>query len=280
MPLSQLSAFAGLDLSKPRIMGVVNVTPDSFSDGGDFIDAGTAVSHGLALLEAGADILDVGGESTRPGAVAVSQDEEMRRVLPVIRGLADAGAPISVDTRHAAVMAAALEAGAALVNDVTALEGDADSLRIVADSGCSVVLMHKKGEPDAMQENPVYGDVVAEVLDYLQGRIATCAEAGIPLDKISIDPGIGFGKTIDHNLALLAHLDRFLELGRAVVLGTSRKSFIPAITARSEPPKERLGGSLASGLYGAIHGAHILRVHDVAATRQMLEVWRAIEGAG
>jgi dihydropteroate synthase len=272
---SAAAVFAGLTLDVPRIMGVVNVTPDSFSDGGEAYEMASAIARGLALAEAGADIIDVGGESTRPGAQPVPVEEELRRVIPVIEALAARGLLVSVDTRHAAVMAAALPAGARIINDVTALTGDPDALKTVAASQAAVVLMHMQGDPRKMQDNPTYGDVVAEVSAYLAGRIAACEAAGIPRTRLAVDPGIGFGKTVAHNVALLQSLDRLRRLGCALVIGVSRKSFIARLS-RGEAPTDRLGGSLAAALAAVARGAHILRVHDVAATVQALKVWQAV----
>lgn len=271
--------WAGLALDRCRLMGVLNVTPDSFSDGGAHLDPNRAVEHGRALLAAGADLLDIGGESTRPGADPVPPEEEIRRVLPVVRALAESGAPISIDTRHAAVMSAALAAGARIVNDVTALSGDPESREVVRRSGASVVLMHMGGEPKTMQENPRYDDVVLDVCDYLESRIAACEAAGIPRERIVVDPGIGFGKDLQHNLRLLAHLTVFHGLGVGLLLGVSRKSFI-AKASLGEPPGERLPGSLAAALSAAGQGVQILRVHDVAETRQALRLKEQIAAAG
>ena len=259
-------------------MGIVNVTPDSFSDGGQHAETDTAIAHGRRLREEGADILDIGGESTRPGAAPLAPEAEMRRVIPVIRALAADGALVSVDTRRAAVMRAALAAGARIVNDVTALTGDADSLAAVRDSGASVVLMHMLGDPQTMQVNPVYADVVREVCAYLAERVQACRAAGLGADRIAVDPGIGFGKTVEHNLALLAGTPRLRALGVAVLVGASRKSFIGKLS-RGEPAPERVAGSVAAALAAIERGAHIVRVHDVAATRQGLAVWRAVERA-
>ena len=272
---SPRAAFAGLSLDQPRIMGVVNVTPDSFSDGGDFAEGGAAIAHGLALREAGAEILDVGGESTRPGAAPISVAEELRRVIPVVRALAAAGAIVSVDTRHARVMGEAIAAGAAIVNDITALTGDPASLDLLARSQASVVLMHMRGEPRSMQADPVYEDAPREIRDYLAGRVAACRAAGIPPARIAVDPGIGFGKNDKHNMALLRELAMLHELGVALLLGVSRKSFIGRLS-RGEAPKDRLAGSLAAGLAGLDRGAQILRVHDVAETRQAIAIWQAL----
>ncbi|MSO93250.1 MAG: dihydropteroate synthase [Rhodospirillales bacterium] len=271
-------AFAGLTLDSPRIMGVINVTPDSFSDGGDAFDGNAAVRRGLALLADGADILDVGGESTRPRAEPVTLEEELRRVVAVVRALAKEGALVSVDTRRARVMESALAAGAKIVNDVTALLGDPDSLKVVARTGASVILMHMRGDPRTMQDNPRYDDVVGEVGAFLATRIDACLAAGIPRSRIAVDPGIGFGKTVRHNLSLLKHLDRIAALGCALVLGVSRKSFIGKLS-QGEPPKDRIAGSIAAALAGIQRGAHIVRVHDVGETAQALAVWNAIGAA-
>lgn len=268
--------FAGLSMDRPQIMGIVNVTPDSFSDGGDRLDAEKAVSDGLAMWEAGASILDVGGESTRPGAEPVPEAEEIARVVPVIRGLSEAGARVSVDTRHAAVMRAAIEVGAQIVNDVTALEGDPESLEVVADAGLPVILMHMQGEPRSMQKDPTYADVALDIFDYLERRVEFCREAGIPLRNIAVDVGIGFGKTIEHNLALLDRLALFHGIGVPLLLGLSRKSFIAKLS-RGEAPKDRLAGSLAGVAAGLARGVQLYRVHDVAETAQMIALWRAIE---
>jgi len=255
-------------------MGVVNVTPDSFSDGGNTPEE--ALKAARALIKEGADILDIGGESTRPGAKPISLDEELSRVIPVIEALSGEGTPVSVDTRHAGVMAAAIAAGVSIVNDVTAFEGDSQSLAVVASSNASVVLMHMRGNPQNMQDDPVYTDVVAEVYDYLSGRIAACQSAGITKGRIAIDPGIGFGKNLPHNLELMRNLNVFSDLGCPLVLGVSRKSFIGQLSGQ-DAPALRLAGSLAAALSGVRRGAAIVRVHDVAQTRQALDVWRAIE---
>jgi dihydropteroate synthase len=270
--------FAGLSLERPRLMGIVNATPDSFSDGGDHAGADAAIARGKDLVAAGADIVDVGGESTRPGAEPVSAEVELARVRPVVEGLARAGTRVSIDTRRAAVMAAALDAGAALVNDVTALTGDPASLDLVARRGAPVVLMHMKGEPKSMQHDPQYDDVVLEVYDYLAARVATCVAAGIPRARIAIDPGLGFGKSFAHNHELLERLALFHGLGCAILIGASRKGFT-AGGARLEP-KARLAGSLAAALAALGQGAQLLRVHDVAETRQAVQIWRGAYGLG
>src|SRR5713101_1279311 len=253
--------WAGLPLDRPLIMGVLNVTPDSFSDGGDFVDPAVAIAAGRAMLVQGADIIDIGGESTRPGAAPVSPEAESARVVPVIVALAGAGAVVSVDTRHGAVMEAALAKGARIVNDVSALTGDRASRAIVARAGAAIVLMHMKGEPGTMQNEPVYADAPLEVAAYLAERIADCTAAGIAADRIVVDPGIGFGKRKAHNLEILERLALLHALGRGILLGVSRKSLIGALT-NIVAPKERLGGSLAGALYGLSQGVNILRVHD------------------
>ena len=269
--------FAGLSLDRPRIMGVVNVTPDSFSDGGDFAETGTAIAHGLALREAGADILDIGGESTRPGSEPLPVETELARVLPVIRALVQAGALVSVDTRRAQVMGEAIAAGARIVNDITALAGDPESLGLVAKSGVSVALMHMQGEPRSMQANPIYAEAPLDIRDFFVERLAAYAATGIAPGRIAIDPGIGFGKNDRHNIAILQGLGFYHELGVAILLGVSRKSFIGRLSRR-EPAKQRLAGSLAAGLAGLDRGVQILRVHDVAETRQAMAVWQALAG--
>ena len=269
------TCFAGLDLTQgPLLMGVVNVTPDSFSDGGDYATPEAAIARGRELRAAGAAILDIGGESTRPGAEPVDEAEELRRVLPVVQALAADGA-VSIDTRRAGVMRAALAAGARIVNDVTALAGPG-SLEAVAEAGAAVVLMHMQGEPRTMQRDPLYADVVRDVYDFLAGRIEACVAAGIARERIAVDPGIGFGKTVAHNLELIRRLAVFHRLGRPLVLGVSRKSFIEKVVGYPTPPKARLPGSLAAALAGVVAGVQILRVHDVAETRQALAVWQAI----
>ena len=272
-------SFAGLTLDRPRIMGVINVTPDSFSDAGEALKPEDAIERGRAMLDAGADILDVGGESTRPGADPVDAGEEMARVLPVVKGLSELGALVSIDTRRAEVMKAAIQAGAKIVNDVTALTGDPESPSVVAKSGLPVVLMHMQGEPGTMQENPQYGDAAAEVFDYLKQRVADCGAAGIEASRIAIDPGIGFGKKVAHNLEILNRLDLYRDFGPPVLIGVSRKTFIGKIS-RDEPPKDRVPGSIAAQLAAFSQGVRLFRVHDVAETRQSLEVWQAIEGTG
>jgi dihydropteroate synthase len=257
------------------VMGIVNVTPDSFSDGGRYLAPDAAIAHGRELRAAGADILDVGGESTRPGAAAVDAAEESARVLPVIEALTADGARVSVDTSKPDVAEAALAAGAEIVNDVTAL-ADPAMTAVCADARCGVVLMHMKGTPRTMQDDPTYDDVVAEVRGFLADRLEAAVADGIDRERIWIDPGIGFGKTVEHNLELIARLDRIADLGRPVVVGASRKNFIGAITGR--PVDERLGGSVAAGVVAAANGAAVLRVHDVAATVEALRVADPILG--
>lgn len=264
-----------IELTRPLIMGVVNVTPDSFSDGGLYADTGRAVAHARALIEEGADILDIGGESTRPGAAPVSSEEERRRVLPVLAALADGPVPVSVDTRTPALMAEALASGASMINDIDALAAP-QALGVVAHSQAAVCLMHKQGEPRTMQESPHYRDVVRDVRDYLQARIAAVSAAGIARERIVIDPGFGFGKNLEHNLALLRSLDEFSSLRMPVLVGLSRKSMLGSITGRSVG--DRVFASVAAALLAVQRGATIVRVHDVAATRDVLKVWAAVSG--
>jgi dihydropteroate synthase len=261
------------------VMGIVNVTPDSFSDGGRFAAADAAVAHGLELVRQGADLLDVGGESTRPGAEPVPLDEELRRVVPVVRELAArAGVPISVDTSKAEVARQALGAGAHVINDVTALLGDPDMAAVVRDSGAGVVLMHMQGTPATMQVAPTYTDVVAEVTAFLEARLQASLDLGIAGERVALDPGIGFGKTSAHNRELLAHLDRLQRLGRPVCLGVSRKGFLGRLLGRSAG--ERLAGSLAAACFCLGRGsAQVLRVHDVAETRDAVTVYRELGAA-
>ena len=264
-----------LVLDRPRVMGIVNVTPDSFSDGGAHDNVDTAVAHGLRLAAEGADILDVGGESTRPGAEPVGVEEELRRVIPVIERLArECPLPISVDSSKPEVMRAAVAAGAGMLNDVHALRGEG-ALDAAASLATPVVLMHMQGEPRSMQAEPHYEDVVSEVFRFLAERIFAAEMAGIDKKRIVVDPGFGFGKNRDHNLALLAQLRRFEELGVPVLAGLSRKKTIGELTGRSDP-RERVHGSVAAHLIAAQHGARLLRVHDVAATVDALQVWNAV----
>ncbi len=253
------------------VMGIVNVTPDSFSDGGRFLDPAAAVAHGRALLAEGADVLDVGGESTRPGAAPVAAAEELERVLPVVEALAAAGATVSVDTTKAAVAAPCLAAGARWVNDVSALRFDPDLAGVVADAGAEVCLMHMLGEPRTMQEDPRYDDVVSDVKAFLEERLAAAVAAGVAEERVALDPGIGFGKTMAHNLELLRRLDEIVALGRPVVVGTSRKSFLGRITGRDDP-HQRVMGTVATNVLALERGAEVFRVHDVSATRDALAV--------
>ena len=264
-----------LVLDRARVMGIVNVTPDSFSDGGDHFDADAAVAHGRRLVDEGADLLDVGGESTRPGAADVPLDDELARVIPVIERLArDTSVPISIDTCKPEVMRAAVAAGAGLINDVRGLRSDG-ALDAAASLGVPVVLMHMLGEPRSMQDDPRYDDVVADVHRFLAERIFAAEMAGIDKKRIVIDPGFGFGKTRDHNLQLLARFERFTDLGVPVLAGLSRKRTIGDLTGR-EAPAERVSGSVAAHLIAVQRGASIVRVHDVAATVDALKVWDAV----
>jgi dihydropteroate synthase len=262
--------------SRPVVMGIVNVTPDSFSDGGQFLDPERAIAHGLELVRQGADILDVGGESSRPGAQPISVEEELARVLPVVRGLAERTAvPLSVDTWKAEVGRQALEAGAHIINDITALRGDPALAAVMRQYGAGVVLMHMQGTPATMQVNPTYGDVVAEVRDFLEARLQAAADLGIARTRVVLDPGIGFGKTSEHNRRLLAGLHHLEKLRRPVCLGVSRKGFLGRMLNR--PLEERLAGSLAVVCHALAHGgAHIFRVHDVAPTRDAITVFAAL----
>ncbi len=263
-----------LSLDRPLIMGIVNVTPDSFSDGGRLDSPAAAVDHALKLAEQGADILDVGGESTRPGAAFVTADEETRRVLPVIAALASQGRVVSVDTRKPAVMRAALEAGVAMVNDVMALR-EPGAIEAMAASQAAVCLMHMQGEPQTMQQAPQYDDVVVEVREFLQERVAACEAAGISRERIVIDPGFGFGKTLAHNLALLKHLQVLTQLGVPLLAGMSRKSMLGALSGREVGEREFAG--VAAHLLAVARGARIVRVHNVAAMRDALAIWNAVE---
>jgi dihydropteroate synthase len=258
-----------------RIMGIVNVTPDSFSDGGEFLDSRRAIAHGRELAAEGAAILDVGGESTRPGADAATAEEELARVGPVVEALArDERAPVSIDTSKLAVAEAALGAGATMVNDVTALRAEPDLAGLCAQRGCEVVLMHMLGDPRTMQENPSYGDVVDEVKAFLAGRIEFATAEGIDEERIWIDPGIGFGKTVEHNLELHRRLEELADLGRPIAFGSSRKSFIGKLTGAAV--ERRIGGTIASNVIAYMNGARLLRVHDVGPVRQALQVAEAV----
>jgi dihydropteroate synthase len=264
-----------LSLERPLIMGVVNVTPDSFSDGGLFADPAQAIAQARRLIDEGADILDIGGESTRPGSAPVPFAEERRRVLPVIENLSACGVPVAVDTRKPQLMREALAAGASMINDINAL-GAAGAIEAVAASDAAVCLMHLRGDPRTMQDAPAYDDVVREVRDYLRGRVAAAEAAGIARGRIVVDPGFGFGKTLEHNLALLRGLHSFAELGGALLAGLSRKSMLGQLTGREVG--ERVYAGVAAALAAVKNGAHIVRVHDVAATRDALAVWNAVNG--
>jgi len=267
-----------MKLNSPKIMGILNVTPDSFSDGGQFDGVERAVARAREMVRAGADIIDIGGESTRPGADVIGQTEELKRVMPVVKALfekfGDLDAEISVDTRRPEVAYAAVKAGASIWNDVTALEFCAGSPAMAAKLGCKIVLMHMRGTPETMQKNPHYKNVVAEVISSLKNRMSIAIKAGVKRKNIILDPGIGFGKRLEDNLDLLQHLDDFHILGQPLLLGASRKSFMGKIDGSTAG--DRLGGSIASALWGASMGASILRVHDVEETVQALRVWGAI----
>ncbi|MBL8525143.1 MAG: dihydropteroate synthase [Betaproteobacteria bacterium] len=256
-------------------MGIVNVTPDSFSDGGKFLGRDQSIAHARKLIEDGADIVDIGGESTRPGAAAAGLQEELDRVMPVLEALRDAAVPVSIDTQKTEVMKAAIAAGAAMINDVNALQAEG-AVETCAASSVAVCLMHKQGTPQTMQQNPVYGDVVAEVKAFLLARADACRHAGIAGDRIVVDPGFGFGKTVQHNFELLRQLSSLTSGGYAVLAGYSRKSSLGAVTGR--PVEERLAASLAAALIAVQNGATILRVHDVRETVDVLKVWRAASG--
>ncbi|MDE2006542.1 MAG: dihydropteroate synthase [Rhodospirillales bacterium] len=271
------ATWAGLSLDRPRLMAILNVTPDSFSDPGAHADPASAIAAGRAMLEAGADILDIGGESTRPGADPVAPEEEIRRVLPAIRALAATGAPLSIDTRHAATMAAALDAGARIVNDVSGLTHDPDSARLVAARGAPVVLMHSRGTPQSMQGLASYADVASEVVAELRARMAAAEAAGVARAAICLDPGFGFAKRPAHSTELLRRLPELAALGRPLLVGVSRKGFIGRLSGAAAAA-DRLAGSLAAGLFALSRGAAILRVHDIAATAQAVTVWQALAG--
>jgi dihydropteroate synthase len=260
----------------PKLMGVVNVTPDSFSDGGLYLEPEAAIAHGVSLAEDGADILDVGGESTRPGAAAVSAEEELRRTEPVVADLAGMGHTVSIDTSKPAVAEAALDRGATIVNDVTALRGDPEIGPLCADREATLVLMHMQGTPRTMQDDPTYDDVVDDVRAFLVERIEAALAAGVAEERIWVDPGIGFGKTLEHNLELLRRLGELRELGRRILVGTSRKSFIGKVDGSGAG--DRTGGSIASSVLAAAEGADVLRVHDVAEVAQATRVAAAILG--
>jgi dihydropteroate synthase len=263
----------------PKVMGIVNVTPDSFSDGGRLAGPREAAEHALRLVEEGADLLDIGGESSRPGSEPVPAEEELRRVLPVVEALAaEARVPLSIDTTKAEVARRAIGAGAAIVNDITAMAGDPEMVRVVAESGAGVVLMHMRGVPRTMQDDPRYDDVVREVYDFLARRLDWAEARGVPRERMAVDPGIGFGKTVAHNLEILRNLPRFATLGSVVLIGTSRKKFLGTITGRAVA--ERATASAVSSLAACAVGARVARVHDVAATVDAIKVWGTVRGWG
>ncbi|MDD5240116.1 MAG: dihydropteroate synthase [Sulfuricella sp.] len=264
-------------LHRPLIMGIVNITPDSFSDGGQRGSPAAGIEHALRLLDQGADVLDIGGESSRPGALPVSVEEELRRVLPVVEALSGRNVPVSVDTCKTRVMREAIAAGAAMINDIGALQGEG-ALETVADSNVAVCLMHRQGTSQTMQHDPHYEDVVAEVMAFLQARMAAAQAAGIARERLVVDPGFGFGKLLQHNVTLLHHLDQFAGLGVPVLAGLSRKSMLGQITGLDI--NERLIPSVAAAVIAAMKGARIIRVHDVKATREALQIVNAIEDQG
>jgi dihydropteroate synthase len=278
-PVAWSVAGATLDLSRPLIMGVVNVTPDSFSDGGRFLSFADARAHALRLVDDGADLLDIGGESTRPGAADVSEEEEIGRVVPLIEALRGCGIPISIDTSKAAVMRAALAAGAAIVNDVRALQ-EPGAVEAVAATDCGIVVMHMQGTPRTMQREPRYDDVVREVSTFLQERVVALGRAGIAAARIVVDPGFGFGKSVVHNYTLLHDLRALTQIGRPLLVGISRKAMLGAATGRQVG--ERAAASIAAAVLAVERGARIVRVHDVAGTRDAIRVWAAMtrKGAG
>lgn len=264
-----------LSLARPLVMGIVNITPDSFSDGGLHFSSDAAIARAYKLIAEGADIIDIGGESTRPGAEAVSVQQELDRVLPILEGLRGITVPISIDTFKPDVMRAAIAAGASMVNDVNALQDEA-AMRVVAESHVAVCLMHKQGEVRTMQDAPRYRDVVADVRDFLRERVEVCEAAGVDVDRLVIDPGFGFGKTVTHNFSMLAHLAEFAEVGVPVLAGLSRKSMLGVVTGQEVG--ERLSASVAAALIAVQRGAAIVRVHDVRETVDALKVWQAVNG--
>jgi dihydropteroate synthase len=267
----------GSDDVVPKVMGIVNTTPDSFSDGGSFFQSAEAVQHARRLIEEGADIIDLGGESSRPGAEPVSLGEELRRVIPVVEALAsELMVPISIDTTKAEVARRALAAGASIINDISALSNDPDLAEVIARAEAGVVLMHMKGNPRTMQLDPRYDDLIGEIHDFLGGRLRWAESHGIPRHRIALDPGIGFGKTHAHNLAILQNVGRFDNLGCVVLIGTSRKGFLGKITGR--PLSERAAASVVSSLVGCVRGAGVVRVHDVAPMVDAIRIWTAAQG--
>ncbi len=274
-----MSDWPGLPPHRPLVMGVLNVTPDSFSDGGKHADAASAIAYGKQLLGEGADLLDIGGETTRPGAAPTAPEIEQARILPVIRALAEAGAILSVDTRNASTMQAALAAGARIVNDVSALRHDPNSAKILAAATCQVILMHMRGTPATMTGQKHYADIAEDVTNELAERLAFAEAAGIARTRIAIDPGIGFAKGLAENLALLPKLETLQRLGRPIVVGVSRKGFITTLSQQPNPAKSA-PGSIAAALFATLHGASMLRVHDVAETVQAVRVWRGLGAVG
>ena len=271
------ASIAGVSMDRPRIMGIVNITPDSFSDAGDNLQPEAAIGHARRLVAEGADFIDVGAESTRPGSSTVPQEEELQRLLPVLKELAGLSVPISADTRKPQVMRAAAAAGAGILNDVTALSFTPESLGTAAELKLPAILMHAQGNPDKMQDNPVYKDVVIEIYDFLEARIAAAVEAGLPRESIVADPGIGFGKTLEHNLSILRSIGIFHGLGVPLLIGASRKGFVQKLSGAAGP-KESVTGSVAVACDAVSHGVQIVRVHDVHDTRQALSLWEAIRG--
>ncbi len=268
-------ALASLWAQKPALMGVVNVTPDSFSDGGKYTNPDKAIEHALGLIHEGADIIDIGGESTRPGAQEIDSKEEIARVVPVIEGLKGKVKWLSIDTRHSQTMEAALKAGVSIINDISALEGDTRSLDVAAEAQVPVILMHKQGSPETMQKSPNYNNVVEEIFEYLQQRINNCETHCIENTMVVADPGIGFGKTLEDNLLILRNIRRFQDLGVPMMVGVSRKSFVGKLS-KNEPPNERIPGSLSAALWCLSQGVQIYRVHDVAQTRQAFKIFQEI----
>ena len=265
-----------LVLDRPMVMGVLNVTPDSFSDGGRYLDSGAAVKHALEMVEEGADLIDIGAESSRPGAEPVSEAEELRRLIPVVQEVCrHVSVPVSVDTTKAAVARAAIEAGAAVVNDISAGQADPAMTGVVAETGAGLVLMHRQGTPQTMQRAPQYGSVVDDVRDFLRGRMQAAEQAGIAADQILLDPGIGFGKNLEHNLTLLAGLDAFQSLGRPILVGVSRKAFIGEVLGRRTD--DRLMGTAAAVAAALLRGARMVRVHDVKAMQDVVRMIHAIQ---
>ncbi len=267
----------------PRLMGILNATPDSFSDGGQYLTPEAAIARAETMAEEGADLIDVGGESTRPGARPVPLEEELRRVLPIVDILAQRlpQTPLSVDTTKAEVARQCLDAGASLINDVSALQFDTKMAGVVRERQIPVILMHMQGDPRTMQKHPVYKDVIQDIQAFFKERVAWAVKNGLKPEQILLDPGIGFGKTVEHNLEILRNLKSFQDLGHPLVLGTSRKSFIGKLLGSKDkplPPEDRLEGTLATHLWAAIQGVHVLRVHDVKQTRRAIEIWRAMEG--